>query len=94
MTWLRRNAAPIGWVLLASAVVIAAFELIDSFSAATPVNDVDEAGADLEGIAALAGLIKVALFMAIPAAVTLAVRSRFAGSGRQLRGVNGEPLEE
>ena len=77
MTWLRRNAAPIAWVLLAAAAVIAAFEIIDIFTTATPSTDVDEAAADLEGIAALAGVIKVALFLAVPAAITIAIRRRF-----------------
>ncbi len=79
MSWLRRNSAPIGWVLLAAAVVIAGFEVIDAFNETTPTTAVTEAAdADLDGVAVLAGLLKVALFLTLPAAITLAVRRRLS----------------
>lgn len=78
MSWLRRNTAPIAWVLVAAAVVIFAFEAIETLSSTTPSAATEETGADLEGFAALAGLVKVALFLAVPAAITLAVHGRLA----------------
>lgn len=75
--WLARNARPIGSVLIAAGVVVGAFEAIDSLTAdQTPVVQSSE-GAELEGLAALAGLIKVSLFLAVGALMAIPIRRRF-----------------
>ena len=72
MTWLRRNTMPIVWVLVASAVVIGLFEVVDAFVGSGVAGEVVET----EEPPAFAGIIKVTLFIAIPFAITLAVRRR------------------
>lgn len=69
--WLRRNTVPIVIVLVASALVIAGFELLDSLAASEPLEVA--AGDDALNVG---GLIKVTLFLAVPGAITLAVRGR------------------
>lgn len=73
--WLSRNAMPIGIVVVASAAVIGAFELIDLLTASAPV-----AGNEAEtpaGVASIGGLIKVALFLGAGALVARSLRRRF-----------------
>lgn len=76
--WLKRNALPVALVLLASALVVGAFELIDALSDSGPVTG--EAAADeLSGVASLAGLIKVSLFLGVGALIARPLRRRFRG---------------
>ncbi len=80
--WLSRNTVPILLVLAASAVVIAGFEILDAVAGgptAEPTTETGAAADDLQGIASLAGLIKVALFLLIPGAITVAVRRSLEG---------------
>lgn len=71
MSWLRRNARPILWVLLASAVVIMGFEIVDAVvGGGAPADEDAEAAMGLS----VAGLIKVTAFLAVGYAVTAAVR--------------------
>ena len=77
MTWLRRNAGPIAWVLVAAAVIIFAGELIDTLTAGDANDSTEETEAGETGIT---GLVKVAVFLAIPFALTLLVRRRAARS--------------
>jgi len=76
MSWLRRNLRPIAWVLLASAAVILAFEILDAVVASGPPS---EAEAEEAMGLTVAGLIKVTLFLAVGYGITIAV----------LRGVRG-----
>lgn len=78
--WLSRNIGPILLTLLASAVVIGAFELLD-LVAGSPAAEVGEAGVNPEtaevqlgGIASAAGLIKVTAFLLVGGGLTLLVR--------------------
>lgn len=74
-TWLARNTRPILAVLVASAAVIAAFEILDTVVASSPTEAVvAEEGTELGGIASLAGLIKVSLFLAVGVGLTALVR--------------------
>lgn len=73
--WLSRNTVPIVIVLAASAAVVGIFELLDAFATSTPVVDGAE-GAELEGAATIAGLIKVVAFLVVGAALTMLVRRR------------------
>lgn len=74
-TWLSRNTRPILVVLAASAVVVAAFEVLDAIVASSPIEEVPgEEAAEFGGIAVLAGLIKVSLFLAIGVGITFLVR--------------------
>ncbi len=83
--WISRNTVPILLVLAGSAAVIVAFEVLDAVAggpAASPATATEaEAGDELQGIASLAGLIKVSLFLLIPGAITLAVRRGLEGRG-------------
>lgn len=77
--WVSRNATPILFVLVASALVIGAFEIIDAISGSTPASSVaavepEIAADDLDGAAALAGLIKAMAFLLVGGGVTLLVR--------------------
>ncbi len=76
MIWLKRNSAPILMVIAAAAIVIGAMEVVDALTTSTPLapEASDEAG--FEGIAVLAGLMKVTLFLVVSIAATLAVRRR------------------
>ena len=77
MTWLRRNAGPIAGVLVASAMIIVVFELIDLLAAGgTPSSTEEAEGATLGPV----GLIKVTVFMGVPFLVTLLVRRRSASA--------------
>lgn len=63
--------------LAADAVAIAVFEILDALVAspsAAASASTGEEGNELSGVAALAGLIKVTLFLAVSAAATLLVR--------------------
>lgn len=75
MPWLQRNTVPILVVILASAAVIGAFELIDGLTSSSPVDDI-EASEELEGLASLSGLIKVAAFLLVGAGVARLIRRR------------------
>lgn len=77
--WLQRNLRPIAVVLLASALVIGAFEVIDALTASAPVA---EAASDdaLEGAASVAGLIKVTLFLGVGALIAVPIRRGFRAS--------------
>ena len=77
MTWLRRNAGPIAWVLVASAVIIVVFELIDLLAAGDTPSGTEQAEAATLGYV---GLIKVTVFMGVPFLVTLLVRRRSASA--------------
>lgn len=74
--WLRRNTFPILATIAAAALVIIAFEVID---AVTPSTDLASITAEAEVAAqeapAIAGFIKVALFLAVSMGVTLFVRN-------------------
>lgn len=74
--WLRRNARPVALILIAAAVVIAGFELIDAVSRPGPVAGDAPADDELEGVASLAGLIKVLLFVVVGGAITAPLRRR------------------
>lgn len=75
--WFSRNTLPIAIVLIASGLVIGIFEVLDAFANSAPTaTDAEEAGDDLEGAAALAGLIKVAAFLAVSGGITLLIRRR------------------
>lgn len=74
--WLSRNAKPIAVVLVASAVVIGVLELLAALAGSDPRTTTAGAGEDLEGAAALAGLIKVVAFLTVSGAITLIVRRR------------------
>ncbi len=78
--WLSRNTTPIVIVLIASAAVVGLFEIVDAFADSTPVVVAAEGADDLEGVAALGGLIKVVAFLLIPGAVTLLIRRRSRSS--------------
>ncbi len=69
--WLGRNASPIAIVLLASAVVIGAWEVLDAFATSEPLGT-PEGDAPLNP----GGLIKVTLFLLVPSLITLAIRRR------------------
>lgn len=74
--WLRRNTVPVITVpvlivLGASALVVAGLEILDALAASEPLD-----GADGEAALTIGGLIKVTLFLAVPAAITLAIRGR------------------
>lgn len=69
--WLKRNTMPVVIVFVAAAVVIGAWELVDSLLASEPFAA--ETG---DETLTLAGLIKVAMFLLVPGLITLAVRRR------------------
>ena len=69
--WLRRNTAPIMIIVVASALVIAVAELLNAFTTSERVDTTDADAALHVG-----GLVKVAIFLAVPGAITLAVRRR------------------
>ena len=73
--WLERNAVPIGLVLLAAVVVIVGFEVIDALADPGPVAPEAEAE-EFEGVASVAGLIKVMLFLGVGALIAIPVRRR------------------
>lgn len=78
--WLVRNTKPITIVLIASALVIGLFEIIDAFAEPTPVvAETEEAG--LEGLASLAGLIKVTAFLLVGSLIAIPIRRRFVTAG-------------
>ncbi|MBT8203034.1 MAG: hypothetical protein KJO87_07005 [Acidimicrobiia bacterium] len=68
--WIRRNAGPIAAVLVAAAIVIVLFEIVDALAGSTAESGGEEAGNNEQAPAA-AGLIKVALFLVVGAAPTL-----------------------
>ena len=73
--WFRRNGFPTLVTIAAAAAVIAGFEAVDALIASpdiVPTAPNEEPGAAL----ALAGLVKVSLFLAVSIAVTQLVRSR------------------
>lgn len=75
--WLRRNTFPILVTIAAAALVIIAFEVIDAVAPSTDVARSNAAeGVALQETPAIAGLIKVALFLAVSMGVTLLVRRR------------------
>lgn len=78
--WFARNTTPILIVLVAAGVVIGAFEVLDALTTPTPSAETaasaEPAGEELEGVASIAGLIKVMLFLAVSGGITLAVRRR------------------
>ncbi len=76
-SWLSRNAVPIGVVVFAAVLVIAGFELLDALSSSEPANSEGESD-ELEGIASIAGLIKVALFLGFGALIARPLRRRVA----------------
>lgn len=77
--WAQRNIGPIALTLVAAALVIAAVELLDAVVGSTPSSTTDAAAeAAVEGAAAFAGLIKVSLFLAVGAGLTVLVRRRLA----------------
>ena len=81
IAWLRRNAVPILFVVAAAALVTGIFEVIDAAivsSQAGSANPGLESGD--EAISAVAGLIKVALFLTVSVGVTIAVRRRMSRS--------------
>lgn len=69
--WLERNALPIAIVLLASVVVIGAWELLDAYVASEPL-----AAPNGSEALTIGGLIKVTLFLLVPGLITLAIRRR------------------
>ena len=77
--WLLRNTVPIAWVLLASVVVIGGFELIESFAGSgSPATESDDV--ELTGIASLAGLVKVSLFLGVGALIAVPLKRRMRPS--------------
>ncbi len=78
-SWLSRNAYPIVLVLVAAVVVIGVFEAIDAISGSSQGVEATD-GADLEGAAAAAGLIKVGIFLAIGAGIARLIRRRLRSS--------------
>ncbi len=77
--WVTRNATPIAIVALAAAAVIGLFELLDAAAGSAPVA-VGAEDAELEGLASVAGLIKVVVFLGLGALIARPI-------GRRLRGV-------
>ena len=75
MAWLSRNAGPIAAVLVAAALVVGVFEVIDAVSSSTPSVASGEA-AEPAGIASLAGLIKVTVFLGVGTLVARPLRRR------------------
>ena len=69
--WIGRNAPPIIIVLVASSVVIGAWEVLDAVTSSEPIEAPESSTALNPG-----GLVKVTLFLLIPGLVTLAVRRR------------------
>lgn len=73
--WLRRNTVPIIAVVVGAALVTGAFETLDAISAtAVPVSTTVQGGTGEPEIARLAGLIKVAIFLALSVGATILVR--------------------
>ncbi len=77
--WLSRNTMPIVLVLVASALVVGAFEAIDAFAGESPQLVNEASGAEPAGVASVGGLIKVAAFLGIGALIAKPIRSRFSG---------------
>ncbi len=73
MSWIRRNTFPIAAILVAAAVVIGAFELLDSLTATAPHVAEASVADGLSGIAALAGVAKVTVLMLVGYAITRGV---------------------
>lgn len=73
--WIRRNTFPILATAAAAALVIAGFEVIDVVVAGPEVT-IAAAGDESEAALALAGLIKVSLFLVVSIGATLFVRRR------------------
>ena len=76
--WLARNATPIAIVALASVVVVGLFELLDAAAGSAPVA-VGAEDAELEGLASVAGLIKVLVFLGLGALIARPLRRRLRG---------------
>lgn len=77
MSWLKRNLRPIAWVLLASAAVIVAFEILDALGGGGQPADV--AAEEAVGLN-VGGLIKVTLFLGVGFGITKLVLRRRGGS--------------
>ena len=76
--WLTRNATPIALVALAAFVVIGLIELLDAVARSGPVAAGPE-DAELEGLASVAGLIKVLVFLGLGALIARPLRRRLRG---------------
>ena len=77
--WFARNAMPIAIVVLASAVVIGLFELLDAAAGSAPAA-VGAEDAELVGLASVAGLIKVRVFLGLGALIARPLRRRLRGA--------------
>lgn len=77
--WIARNAKPIAFVVLAAVLVIGVFELFDAAAGSAPAST-ETAETELQGLASLAGLIKVLTFLGVGALIARPFRRRF-GSG-------------
>ncbi len=77
--WLSRNAAPIALVALAAGLVVGLFEVLDALAGTVAASD-DADEAELTGFASLAGLVKVAIFLAAGALLVRPLRRRLSGS--------------